>query len=41
MEAPPRLKTKETKNNLLRTRDYGLKTKDSPIILRLPVPVGG
>ena len=27
MEAPPRLRTKEAKSNLLRTKDYGLKTK--------------
>ena len=41
MEAPPRLRTKETKNNLLRTKDYGLKTKDSPNFLRLPGKEGG
>ena len=42
MMAPPRLSTKETKNNLLRTKDYGLKTKDLiPIFLRLPGTVGG
>ena len=37
MEAPPRLRTKETKNNLLRIKNYGPKTKDSPNFIRLTV----
>ena len=38
IEAPPRLRTKETKSNL---KDYVLKTKDSLNFLRLPGTVGG
>ena len=41
METPPRLRTKETETNLPRTKDYGLKTKDSSKFLRLSGRVGG
>ena len=36
METPPRLRTKETKTKLLRTKDSGLKAKNSQNFLRLP-----